>query len=177
MTMRPLAEAIQRVRAVLQRRPEVGLHDDATATARWKGGARFIASHPNGHQVPTDMPTELGGSGDQVTPGWLFRAGFASCAATSILLAAAAEGIELAELEVDAGSRSDTRGLLGMPGADGEPVCGGPDAVTLQVRIKAPGVDAARLRAVVQAGVGRSPVPTAVTRATPFELRIDVASA
>jgi uncharacterized OsmC-like protein len=60
------------------------------------------------------MPSEVGGSGDQVTPGWLFRAGLASCAATRIAMAAAAEGIELATLEVRASSRSDTRGLLGM---------------------------------------------------------------
>jgi hypothetical protein len=34
-----------------------------------------------------------------VTPGWLFRAGFASCAATCIAMGAAAQGIELASLE------------------------------------------------------------------------------
>ena len=177
MTMRKLTEAIHRVQAVLQRKPEFGLHDDAPATARWTGGARFIAGHPNGQQMATDMPTELGGTGDQVTPGWLFRAGLASCAATSILLAAAAEGLELSELEVDAGSRSDTRGLLGMHGADNAPVYGGPGEITLQVRIKAAGVDAARLRALVQAGVGRSPVPNVVTRATAIDLRIDVVAA
>ena len=72
------------------------MHDDAPATARWQGGTpRRHVSHADGTQVPTDMPAELGGSGDQVTPGWLFRAGLASCAATSIVLAAAAEGIEL----------------------------------------------------------------------------------
>ena len=73
-----LATALQRVEAVLRRRPEMGLQDDAPATARWESGLRFVASHANGTQLVTDMPAELGGSGDQVTPGWLFRAGLAS---------------------------------------------------------------------------------------------------
>ena len=67
------------------------------------------------------MPGELGGTGDRVTPGWLFRAGLASCATTSIVLTAAAEGIELATLEVWVGSRSDARGLLGMTDDAGSP--------------------------------------------------------
>jgi uncharacterized OsmC-like protein len=176
MNTRHIADAIRRVETVLRRKPEAGQHDDAPATARWKSGARFVASHPNGAQVATDMPTELGGSGDQVTPGWLFRAGLAACSATSILMAAAAEGIELTVLEVDAGSRSDTRGLLGMSGVGGEAVYGGPGDVTLHVRIAAAGVEPERLRDVVRTGVARSPVPNVVTHATPLDLRIEVAS-
>ena len=175
MTTLPIADAMRRVETVLGRKPEAGKHDDAPATARWKSGARFVASHPNGAQIATDMPTELGGTGDQVTPGWLFRAGLAACSATSILMAAAAEGIALTMLEVNAGSRSDTRGLLGMREADGTLVYGGPGDVSLQVRIAADDVEPARLRAVVQAGVARSPVPNVVTNATPLDLRIDIA--
>ena len=110
MTTGDLAQALQRAQSVLRRRPEMGLHDDAPATARWQHGTRTVASHANGMQMTTDMPGELGGSGDQVTPGWLFRAGLASCAATSIAMAAAAQQIELTSLEVRATSRSDARG-------------------------------------------------------------------
>ena len=53
-------------------------------------------------------------------------------------MAAAAEGIELAALEVRASSRSDARGLLGMAEADGAPVSAGPRDVQLHVRIAAP---------------------------------------
>ncbi|MEO8486640.1 MAG: OsmC family protein [Betaproteobacteria bacterium] len=45
------------------------------------------------------MPAELGGNGDRVSPGWLFRAGIASCAATAIAMRAAAEGIGIEDLE------------------------------------------------------------------------------
>src|SRR5678816_3705896 len=70
MTTGDLAQALQRAQSVLRRRPEMGLHDDAPATARWQHGTRTVASHANGMQMTTDMPGELGGSGDQVTPGW-----------------------------------------------------------------------------------------------------------
>jgi len=125
MSMQEIASALERMKSVLRRRPSAGLHDDAPATARWENGTRVVAIHANGARVLTDMPGELGGSGDQVTPGWLFRAGLASCAATTIAMSAAAKGIEIAELEVKASSRSDTRGILGMTDADGAMVFAG----------------------------------------------------
>jgi uncharacterized OsmC-like protein len=174
MTAQDLAAAIHRVETVLRRRPEMGLHDDAPATARWEDGTRIVASHANGTQVSTDMPTEVGGTGDRVTPGWLFRAGVASCATTSIAMAAAAKGIELTTLEVQVSSRSDTRGLLGMTDGDGEPVYAGPCDVRLLVRISAQGVPPERLRALVEDGYRCSPVPNAVVNTVPVDLRIDI---
>jgi uncharacterized OsmC-like protein len=173
-TLQNFAATLQHMQALLQRHPEAGLHDDAPATARWQSGLRCVASHGNGTQIATDMPAELGGSGEQVTPGWLFRAGLASCAATSIALAAAAAGITLAALEVRAASRSDTRGLLGMAGADGTAVYGGPGEMQLVVTISAPGVSQERLRALAEDGVRRSPIPNAVQQATPLALHINV---
>ena len=174
MTTEHIAAAMERVQTVLRRRPEMGLHDDAPATAAWQGDTRVVVGHGNGTRLPTDMPTELGGSGDLVTPGWLFRAGLASCATTSIALTAAAQGIELGALEVRVSSRSDTRGLLGMADERGEPVGAGPSDVTMSVRIAAQGVAPERLHALVEAGCRCSPIPNAVERATPLALRIDV---
>jgi uncharacterized OsmC-like protein len=173
-TQQDIAAALQRVEAVLQRRPDLGLHDDAPAAARWQGGTRMVTSHENGTQMLTDMPDEFGGTGDQVTPGWLFRAGIASCAATTVALAAARADIELATLEVRAGSRSDARGLLGLPEADGTPVCAGPVEVQLDVRIAAHGMAPERLRALVEDALKRSPMPNALVRPTPMALRIEV---
>ena len=176
MTTQAITEAIERVATILERKPEAGIQDDSPATACWKGGARVVSSHPSGMQVSSDMPSELGGTGDQVTPGWLFRAALASCSATSIVLAAAAERIVLTALEVSAGSRSDARGLLGMNDARGEPVYAGPSDVTVRVRIAAAGVDPARLRTLVEGALGHSPVPSVVTRATALSVRVDVES-
>lgn len=175
MSTAPIAAALERLTSVLQRRPDTGLHDDSPATARWDGGTRVVALHANGHQVPTDMPTEFGGTGDQVTPGWLFRAGVAACATTSIALQAATQGIELATLEIRAGSRSDARGMFGMTEADGQVVSASPGDLQLHVRIAADGVAPARLRALVERGVRCSPIPSAVQLALPLALHIDFA--
>jgi uncharacterized OsmC-like protein len=177
MAIEDIAAAVQRVESVLKRRPATGIHDDAPATARWQTGLRVVASHANGTQLLTDMPAELGGSGDLVTPGWLFRAGLASCFATRIAMGAAALGIELTLLEVLASSRSDTRGVFGMADASGEPVGAGPRDVQLLVKIAAPGVSADRLQSLVEDSNQCSPVSAAVRDAVSVALRIEVGAA
>jgi uncharacterized OsmC-like protein len=177
MTIEDIAAAVQRVESLLKRRPATGIHDDAPATARWQTGLRVVACHANGTQMPTDIPTELGGSGDKVTPGWLLRAGLASCLATCIAMDAAAEGIELAALEVLATSRSDLRGLFGMADNTGAPVGAGPSEVQLRVRISAAGVSAERLRLLVEESNRCSPISAAVRDAVPVALRIEVDAA
>ena len=177
MAAQDIAAALERVRTVLTRRPEAGIHDDAPATARWAGGLRIDAGHPSGASVATDMPTELGGSGDQVSPGWLFRAGLASCAATCIGLNAAAEGIELALLEVVARSRSDLRGLVGLPDAHGDPVPAASQDLGVSVRIAAHGVTPERLQALAERGLRGSPIYTALQPAVPMALHIEVVAA
>jgi uncharacterized OsmC-like protein len=174
MTMRTVAAAMDRFSALLKRRPGFGLQDDAPATARWQTGLRTVSSHENGLRLLTDMPVELGGTGTQVTPGWLLRASLASCAATRIAMAAAAEDVELAVLEVSASSRSDVRGLFGMADHDGRTVDAGPKDVVLTVRIAAHGLAHDRLRAIVEAGHRCSPVSQALSHAVPILLNIDL---
>ena len=174
MAVRDIAASLRRAKTVLHRRPATALHDDAPATTRWDGGLRFVATHANGTQVRSDMPSELGGGGDAITPGWLFRAGFASCTATAIAMTAFAEGIELEALELVATSRSDTRGVLGMADASGEPISPGARDVQLLVRIAAKGVAPERLRALVEKGYCCSPAATGLAETTPVTLRIEV---
>jgi uncharacterized OsmC-like protein len=174
MTIEDIATALQRVESVLKRRPAAGMHDDAPATARWRTGLRVAACHANGTQVLTDMPNELGGSGDQVTPGWLLRAGLASCLATRIAMSAAAVGIELTFLEVLASSRSDARGLFGMLEVSGEPVGAGPRDVQLLVTISAARVSAERLQELVEDSNRCSPVSAALRDQLSVALRLEL---
>jgi organic hydroperoxide reductase OsmC/OhrA len=174
MTIEDIAAAVHRVKSVLKRRPATGIHDDAPATAQWQTGLRVVARHANGTQMVTDMPAELGGSGDRVTPGWLFRAGLASCLATRIAMGAASVGIELTLLEVLASSRSDARGLLGMADVSGEAVGAGPRDVELLVRIAAPGVSGETLQTLVKDSNRCSPISAAARDALPVILRIEV---
>lgn len=175
MSAQYVADAMERVETVLRRRPDMGLHDDAPATARWLGSTRIVTSHDSGIEVTTDMPGELGGTGDQVSPGWLLRAGLAACTATRIAMGAAAAGIELTRLELRATSRSDTRGLLGMTEADGSAIDAGPQDMELHVTIAAPGVPPERLRALVEESHRCSPVPCALQEETPVGLHIEIA--
>lgn len=170
---RDLATALQSAEAALRRHPDLGMHEDATAIAQWQGGTRAVSRHANGTQIESDMPAELGGSGDRVTPGWLFRAGLASCATTSIAMLAATEGVDLNALEVQADSRSDAGGLLGIVDADGRPVYSGPRDMELHVRIVASDVAPERLSELVKTALARSPIPNAVQCATELRLRID----
>jgi len=175
MSLQDVAAAMARVRHVLTRRPDMALHDDSPATVRWQGGTRNVACHANGTAIETDMAQEVGGSGDRVTPGWLFRAGVASCAVTSIAMRAAAEGVALTALEAHVESRTDLRGLLDMAAADGTHVHAGPAEMHLRVRIAADGVSAEDLEALVARGCRCSPVPSAVATPTPLAIHVDVA--
>ena len=175
MSAEYVADALQRVDAVLRRRPDMGLHDDSPAMASWCGSTRIVTSNGNGIEISTDMPTELGGTGDQVTPGWLMRAGLAACTATRIAMGAAAAGIELTRLELRASSRSDTRGMLGMTEPDGTRISAGPQDVQLHVTIAAHDVPAETLRALVEESHRCSPVPCALQEETPVGLHIEVA--
>ena len=90
MSAQYVADAMQRVEVVLRRRPDMGVHDDSPAIATLARQHAHRHQHANGIEIATDMPGELGGTGDQVTPGWLLRAGLASCTATRIAMSAAA---------------------------------------------------------------------------------------
>jgi uncharacterized OsmC-like protein len=174
MAFQDVAAAIHRAQSVFGRRPHAGLHEDPPALAQWSGDTRVVTRHANGAQFQTDMPTELGGTGDLITPGWLMRAGLASCTATSIAMAAATERIELSRLEVLAASRSDARGVLGMSESDGTRVRAGPRRIQLTVRICAAGVSADRLRTLIEESDRRSPVACALRDALPIDLCIEV---
>ena len=169
-----VAQALRRVEAVLLRRPEFGEHDDSPATSCWRSGTQVVASHPNGTQITSDMPSEFGGAGAHITPGWLLRAGVASCTTTCIAMHAAMQGIVLDSLEVRVCSRSDSRGLLGMAGDDGALVSAGPYDMQLQVSISARGVAQQRLRTLVEHSYACSPMGCALRESVPVELRIEV---
>ena len=176
MGLEQIATAMERVASVLRRKPQAGLREDSPATAHWDGGLRTRVLSDTGQAVATDMPGELGGDAAAATPGWLLRAGLASCAVTRIAMAAAAEGITLRTLEARVTSRSDARGLFAIPEADGRPVPAGPLAMELHVRIGAPGVPAERLRALVASTERCSPVTCAVEQPLPVALHVDVAA-
>ena len=175
MAVEKIAAAMERVSSALTRKPQAGLKDDMPATVRWAGSLRTVAHTEAGAEVATDMPEAIGGDDSGPTPGWLLRVALASCAVTRIAMEAAARGITLATLEAHVTSRSDLRGLLRIATPDGNTVPAGPVAMDLHVRIGAPGVDAATLRALVEATPGCSPITCAVEQPLAVGLHVEVA--
>jgi uncharacterized OsmC-like protein len=174
MALEDIATALHRVQDVFARRPAAAIGDDAPATATWQGGLRVVARHDQGTKLITDMPSEVGGLGEHVSPGWLMRAALSTCATTRIAMAAAEAGIALTVLEVDASSVSDACGLFGMPDEQGHPVPAAPLRVALAVRIAAPDVAPERLQALVQGTSTCSPVTASLEGALPVTMTVDV---
>ncbi|AKC86439.1 OsmC family protein [Pseudoxanthomonas suwonensis] len=168
-----IASVMSRARKVFQRRPDIAFAEDTTATAVWSGGLKSTASLPERAHVETDMPHELGGGGAGAPPGWLFRAGIASCALTSIVMSACEKGIVLSSIQVRVCSKSDTRGLLGMDDASAVAVFPGPQELRIEVEIRADGVPQQDLHALVHLGLERSPMQAALRQPPPCTVMVD----
>lgn len=172
-----VATALARVASVLERRAGAGMHEDVPAIAHWNGGLSVTTTHPNGAQIQTNMPVEWGGDSNAVSPGWLMRAGLSACAATCIALLAARQAVELTDLDVQASSRSDARGIFGMTEAGNERVSPGPRDMQLRVRIAARNASSSQLRALVEKACTCSPVSVALIETTPIQLYIEEGTA
>jgi uncharacterized OsmC-like protein len=142
---------------------------DSFARATLGGELRVEVTGPNAERIVTDMPRSIGGRAEEPSPGWLFRAGIASCVASTIGMEAAREGVELGSLEVEVDSESDDRGILGMD----ESVPAGPLSTRIRVRATAQGLEEARLRDLLERGAGRCPVCDATKRAVQVALEIE----
>jgi uncharacterized OsmC-like protein len=156
-----IQETLLRACETFERRPSAALHEDAAALAVWDGGLGTRLMHDAVPALRTDMPAALGGEGQAPSPGWYFRAGVASCMATSIAIQAALRGIALTRLEVEAHSESDARGVLGVA----EDVPAGPLRVWLNITLEAEGTPEADLRDLVRAADAHAPMSSGLRRA------------
>ena len=173
MTNNETSSALKRVQSVYERRPGSALHADSPAVARWHEGLRVVTTHPSGRSVVSDMPSEFGGSGAEITPGWYSRAGTAACTATCLAIAAELRGIVLTRLEVTVESRSDSRGVLGMREEGGPPVDAAPAGFVVRVTVAGAADDAA-LEALAREGSRCSPIAQSLARANDVELHIEI---
>lgn len=166
-----IANAINKARNYLVEHPEEASYADTAAVATVEDGLRVRVTGADGSTVVTDMVTGVGGEGSAPSPGWIFRAARASCAATLISMRAAEKGVPLSRLEVVVESESDDRGLLGVD--DGVPA--GPLSTRLVVRVASESSDEQTLRQIVDWGVEHSPVDDAVRRAIAVDVVIETA--
>lgn len=162
-----IRESVQRVVDALGRQAPAA-KADPPVRAVWKGGllVQLVSDKPQA--LLTDMPAALGGEDQAPPPGWYFRAGAASCLASTIAMHAAVRGVALRRLEVEARSESDARGLLGC--ADGVPP--GPQRMWLDVVIEADGADPQALQELVAYADAHAPMSGALRRPLDVSCRI-----
>lgn len=161
--------SLERAQRLFLEKPAAAKKPNAMATAVWRDGLSCEIAGPAGEKAVTDMPEPMGGSGAAPNPGWLLRAGMASCAATAIAMRAALSGVELRLLEVNVQSESDARGLVGIP--DVPTTLGG---MRMSIRIGADGVDAATLRELAAWGETHSPVSRTLRERPPVAVEVVV---
>jgi uncharacterized OsmC-like protein len=170
MSSSGIREAIDRLSSVFSADPAKARAKNASATARLVDGLKCEVAGPRNERISTDMPPAMGGAASGPNPGWLLRAGMASCTTTVIAMRAAKLGIALTSLEVTVESESDNRGMLGLD----EQVSAGLDGMRMKVRI-AGAADAQKLRELVTWAEAHSPVGCTIRNAPACSLDIEVA--
>ncbi len=168
MTTEDIRTALQNAVAYLSGKPEEARYTDSVATAVIENGLLCRVRGPNGEETVTDMPKSVGGGSSAPSAGWLLRAAVASCVATTIVMRAAEEGVELSRLEVAVDSESDDRGILGMDAS----IPAGPLSSRIRIDIAAEGAAPDLLRTIAQEGTNRCPVSDALGRAVPITTEI-----
>ena len=146
-------ELLERAKRLFMEKPGAARKPNTTATAVWRDGLLCDITGAAGEKAVTDMPEPMGGAGTGSNPGWLLRAGMASCASTAIAMRAAMQGIALRALEVTVQSELDARGLVGIPG-----VATALGDMRMSIKISADGVDETTLRELAAWGEAHSPV-------------------
>jgi uncharacterized OsmC-like protein len=169
-TQSHIRSSLQRACETFDRRPSAARQEDSPAIAVWIGGLGTRLLHPSPTlELSTDLPVVLGGGGSHPSPGWYFRAGVASCMATSIAMEAAQQGVALTRLQVEAHSESDVRGLLGTAG-----VSSGPLRCWLKVALHSTEASETALRALVVSADRRSPMAQALRHEVAVDLEVTV---
>jgi uncharacterized OsmC-like protein len=163
-----IARAIANARSYLTENPAEARYRDGPATATVEGGLRVTVTGSDGASVVTDMVTGIGGAGSAPSPGWLFRAAYASCVATLIAMRAAEEGWTLSGLQVAVDSESDDRGILGIS----PDVPAGPISIRIVVSVSVDGVADDNLRPAIDEAIRQCPVHDAVVRPVPVEVDV-----
>lgn len=166
----PVAEAVDSLSKAIEAKPERARRNYPPATATLVNGLKCRVTGPSGEQIETDMPASVGGGNSMPSPGWFFRASYASCCLTVIALQAARLGIELSDIAVTVDGDGDYRGMLGLD----DKISAGHLTLRTNVRIGAKNASPEQLRALVRWAVDHAPVGCTVRDAPTNTVDIDV---
>ena len=166
-----ISRSIEVARKHLAAHPEEARYTDVVASAVVEDGLRCRVDGAGGKAIYTDLAAGVGGGSTAPSPGWLTRAGHASCEATLISMRAAELGIRLQRVEVLVDSESDARGIFAID----DEVPAGPLSSRVRVRITAQGVDTQVLSELVEWADRHSPISDMVRRAIPLTVEVESA--
>jgi uncharacterized OsmC-like protein len=164
-----IGRSIEIARDHLAAHPEAARYTDLAASAVVEDGLRCRVDGAAGETIHTDMTAAVGGGSSAPSPGWLTRAGHASCEATLISMRAAELGVRLQRVEVLVDSESDARGILAVD----DDVPPGPLTSRVRVRITAHGVEPRLLQELVEWADRYSPISDMVRRAVPVSVEVE----
>lgn len=173
MSSETILAAQQRLARLVRQQPAIAQIQDIPAAVLWEGAGKTRTLHPDGNAVYTDLPWELGGDGERVSPGWLPRTALASGAVTRIAMLAAEREMQPERLEAEVTSDTDLHGLPGLAREDGQRAMTGPLEIQLRGRISAPGTSGAEVHDLVEQGIRLSPMVGALAEAVPVRLEIN----
>lgn len=105
-----IASDLDRLRAVLAKRPERGVSTARSVSVL--GAGLRCRSEERATTLDTDLPAALGGGADGPTPMALLRAALGACLAMGYRLRAAELGVDLTAVRVTVESDADVRGML-----------------------------------------------------------------
>lgn len=169
MNVEKIASSVSATQQALRGMADAAGPDEEAVAILEDTGLRSRITGPGDQKAFADGPTGIGGDASAPNPGWLFRAGVASCAAAVIGMRAGVKGVKLDHLEVRVNSRSDPRGVLEV---NNEIPIGFLD-MSVHVKIRAAGVDPATLKEIAEWGIAHSPMNDACRRPVDYKLTTD----
>jgi uncharacterized OsmC-like protein len=161
----------------MRRQPEAGAITIRTRH-RWQNGAEIEGASDGieladgklergHHHFHTDFPREMGGRDSGPAPGETLLAALAGCIGSAYAASAAAQGVEIDEMEVDIDADVDLRGSYGIGSIPARP---SGIAVTLRIRSDAERSD---LEALGEASKRHSPVADSLLHAVALRVRVE----
>lgn len=105
-----VADAIERLEGLLERRPGFGRGTSTSVTTAGEG--LRCSSEEGPWRVDSDMSKSFGGGDGAPSPGVLLRASLGSCLAIGYKLRAAKHGVELTSVRVTVEADSEVAGML-----------------------------------------------------------------
>ena len=174
----PVNTIVESIEA-LKTEPRLG-ESHFRATNRWIDGANnrtkiqgFFAlggedtSRKEPFVFDNDEPPALGGENRGANPVEFVLHGLAGCITTTLVYYAAAQGIELEEVESSLEGDIDLRGLLGVA-----PVNPGYQGIRINVRVKSNAPEK-KIRELIHLAQSRSPVVNTVAKPVPITVTLE----